>query len=778
MSTPRAHAIQQMETAPEIANESHNPMSHHANSAMRTVCFVALCTLAASISDGPQKTAAVEPDYSKPGDSDRLTFELDVMPVLTAAGCNQGACHGKQRGQNGFQLSLLGFDADFDYAALLYEARGRRLSPASPEASLMLLKATAQVPHGGGPRLSVGDDRYETILRWIEQGAPRRVKTDPVLERISLSPSQQTIERMSELPLVVTAHYSDGSTRDVTSLTTYQSNEPAVVAVDEDGLLSAGSIAGEASIMARYLTKIAAWNTGVAMEGEVNPALYEKLPQRNFIDDLVWAKLREMRILPSRICNDSTFLRRVYLDLIGRLPTADEAREFLKDDCPDKRAALVDRILQRTEYADFWASKWADLLRPNPYRVGIKATLSLDAWLRDVFRQNLPYDQWVRQLVTAQGSTWRNGAVTFFRDRREPDEITTAVSQLFLGVRLECAKCHHHPFEVWGQEDFYQLAAFFARIGRKGGGLSPPISGAEEIIFVGESGSVSHPLTGETIAPRTLSGKAPQISPHDDPRDLLMDWMVSDENPYFAKAGANRIWAALMGRGIVEPVDDLRLTNPPSNGPLLDALASEFRRVGFDQKELLRTICSSYVYQLESLPSERNISDVRNYSRHYRRQLSAETLLDAVCDVTGIAEEFVGSGAVAVPRGARATEAWTFRTQSWFLDAFGRPDANQDPPCERLEDSTVVQALHLMNAPKVHAKVTSDNGLAARLAASDRSAVEIVEELYLTTYSRYATDEETSQLVPLFGDSAEQRRAAAEDLLWALINTPEFMLGN
>ena len=700
------------------------------------------------------------------------------MPVLTAAGCNQGSCHGKQRGQNGFQLSLLGFDAGFDYAALVYEARGRRLSPAAPETSLLLRKATAQVPHGGGPRLQVGDDRYETVLRWIERGMPRSTDADPVLERIIVGPEPQALERESELPLVVTAHYTDGSTRDVTSLTTYQSNEPAIVAVDEGGILHAGSIAGEASIMVRYLTEIAAWNTGIAVEGEVEPALYEQLPRNNFIDDLVWAKLREMRILPSESCDDSTFLRRVHLDLIGRLPTADEARSFLADQSLNKRADLVDRLLQRPEYADFWASKWADLLRPNPYRVGIKATLSLDAWLRDVFRRNLPYDQWVQQLLTAQGSTWRNGAVTFFRDRRAPDEITTAVSQLFLGVRLECAKCHHHPFEVWGQDDFYQLAAFFARIGRKGVGLSPPISGGEEIVFVAESGSVSHPLTGEKVAPRTLAGESPPLDKQEDPRVALADWMVSEENPFFAKAGANRIWAELMGRGIVEPVDDLRLTNPPSNGPLLDALASEFRRVGFDQKELLRTITTSCVYQLESLPNGRNASDTRNYSRHYRKQLAAETLLDAVCDVTGIAEEFVGNGAIAMPRGARATEAWTFRTQSWFLDAFGRPDANQDPPCERLEDSTVVQALHLMNAPHLHAKVARDDGHAARLAGSNRSAEEIVAELYLSAYSRYPSREETSELVTLFGDSANQRRAAVEDIMWALINTPEFMLSN
>ncbi len=712
------------------------------------------------------------------GERERLTFELDVMPVLTVAGCNAGACHGKQRGQNGFQLSLLGFDADADYAAIVHEAHGRRIAPATPERSLLLQKASAAMPHGGGPRLDPDSSRYDVVRRWIAEGMRRSGERDPTLKQITLDPGEQPLERDSLLPLTVTAHYSDGSTRDVTQLTTFQSNEPAIVRVDENGILYAGSIAGEASIMARFLTEIGTFNTGVAVEGEVAATAYDDLPRRNFIDDLVWEKLQSMKLTPSELCSDSTFLRRVHLDLIGRLPTAKEAREFLADVSSDKRSRLVEALLERPEYADFWATKWADLLRPNPYRVGIKAVFSLDAWLRDVFRRNLPYDQWVRELLTAQGSTWRNGAVTLFRDRREPAEITTVFSQLFLGTRLECARCHHHPFEVWGQDDFYQLSAFFARIGRKGGGLSPPISGAEEIVFVSDSGSVRHPLTGQVVTPHPLDAPPAEIGPEDDPRAVLVDWLVASDNPYFAKAGANRIWAELMGRGLVHPVDDLRLTNPPSNGPLLAALADEFRRVGFNQKELLRTITDSYVYQLDSRPNDRNESDTRNYSRRYRRQLTAEVLLDAVCDVTGVAEEFIGRRAVAIPPGSRAIEAWTVRTNSWFLDTFGRPDPNQDPPCERISDSTVVQALHMMNAPRIHEKVIAENGTATRLAASDQTPTEIVTELYLATYSRFPSDEELADLTPLFGDSPESRKTATEDVLWALLNTPEFMLSH
>jgi hypothetical protein len=709
----------------------------------------------------------------------RLTFELDVMPILTAAGCNSGPCHGKQRGQNGFQLSLLGFDPDFDYAALAYEGHGRRLSAAAPAESLLLQKATGRVPHGGGARLDPEGPLYRTLLAWIEQDAPRSGPEDPVLSHISLAPERRTLRKGETAALTVTAHYADGSTREVAALTKFLSSEPAVVAVDERGVLRAGAISGEASIMARYLTEIATWQTGVAVEGEVDPAEYARLPRYNRFDDLVWDRLREMNLLPSGLCSDSTFLRRAHLDLIGRLPSADEARSFLEDAAPDKRVRLVDALLERPEYADYWATKWADLLRPNPYRVGIKATLSMDAWIRDVFRRNVPYDRWVRDLVAAQGSTWRNGAVTFFRDRREPEEITTAVCQLFLGVRLDCARCHHHPFEVWGQDHFYGMAAFFARVGRKGDGLSPPISGAEEMVFVGETGSVVHPLTGQPMAPTPLrAAAAAEIAPDEDPRVALAAWMTAPENEFFAKAGANRVWSELMGRGIVEPVDDLRTTNPPTNAPLLEALAAFYRENGFDQKKLLREIATSYVYQLSSLPNDRNASDHANYSRHYRRQLGAEVLLDAVGDVTGVGSDFKGDRGLAAPRGSRATEIWTRRTPSRFLDAFGRPDANLDPPCERLVGSTVVQALHMMNAPDIHAKVVDDAGRAAQLAASSLAPREIIRELYLSAYSRQPAEDELTALEIEFGDGSDLRRKATEDVLWSMLNSAEFLLSD
>lgn len=698
-----------------------------------------------------------------------ISFELDVQPILTRLGCNAGACHGKSRGQNGFQLSLLGFFPDFDYVALTQEARGRRVFPPSPDASLLLMKASGQLPHGGGKRLDPQSPAYALIREWITQGLTRRVPNEPTLLKVTVEPSEKLLPRDASVQLKVTGHYSDGATRDVTPWAAFQSNEAGIVAVDPNGLAKAGPIPGEAAIMARFMGQIAVSNILIPLEGSVPPETYANLPRYNFIDNLVWDKLRLLGITPSAPCSDTTFLRRAHLDVIGRLPTAEETRAFLADSSTDKRVKLIDSLLSRPEYGDFWANKWMDLLRPNPYRVGIKATFNYDAWIRDKFRRNVPYDQYVRELLTAQGSTWRNGAVTYFRDRREPDELTTITSQLFLGVRLECAKCHHHPFESLGQEDFYGLAAYFSQIGHKGVGLSPPISGGEEIIFTGPGSAVKHPITGEVLKPKPLFGTAP-VGEQDDPRVVLANWLTSPENHYFAQVMANRVWADLMGRGLVEPVDDLRATNPPTNTALLKALGDHFRQQKFDIKQLIRTITTSYVYGLSSEPTERNVSDTRNYSRHYRQRLRAETMFDAACDITQVPENFE-----ATPPGSRSTVIWTTRVDSLFLDSFGRPDPNQDPPCERTSDTTVVQALHLMNSPGLHRKLTAEKGRVTDLAASDKTPAAIVEELYLLVYSRLPSPEEAQVAQAVFAQANVTRRQAIEDLLWALMNTPEFV---
>ncbi|WP_020473263.1 DUF1549 domain-containing protein [Zavarzinella formosa] len=720
-----------------------------------------------------QQTSTVPVTVIRGSEYPAVTFERDIQPILTRYGCNSGPCHGKARGQNGFALSLLGYDSDFDHAAITSEAKGRRLFPVAPENSLFLRKATGQVPHGGGKKISAEEPAYQTLLRWVASGTPRTPVNTPVLERITLEPSVLSMGFRQDQRMLVTAVFSDGTKEDVTHLSTFQSNDAVYAGVDNTGRIRTGPLPGEAAIMARYMEKFAVCNVLIPRPEAVPADYYTKLPRQNFIDGLVWAKLQQLGLKPSDPADEATFHRRIYLDIIGRLPTPEETRTYLANPAANKRTALVDRLLDRPEYGDWWANKWADLLRPNPYHVGIKAVFNLDGWLRDSFRQNKPYDVFVRELLTARGSTFRNGAAVMFRNRRQPDELTTMVSQLFLGVRLDCAKCHHHPFEIWGQNDFYSMAAYFGRLGHQGQGISAPISGGEEVIFLsGNKGEVKHPLNGKVMTPKPLVGMA-DVGNDDDPRQVFAKWVTSPENPFFAKVIVNRMWADFMGRGIVDPVDDLRATNPPSNGPLLDALADDFRKNGYDLKKLIRTIVSSHVYSISTDPNETNHGDHRNYSRHYRQRLRAEVLLDAAGDITGVGERFDG-----MPPGTRAMEAWTVRMSSLFLDSFGRPDPNQDPPCERTLDTSVVQSLHLMNSPNLHRKITADEGRAAKLAASKMTSAEIVNELYLATYGRLPTDAERTKAVARFEKPNAVRRTATEDLMWALLNTPEFVFNN
>ena len=718
------------------------------------------------------ESAKVVPSLAESKVIPPVSFELDVQPILSAHGCNAGACHGKQRGQNGFQLSLLGFDSDFDYDALVHQARGRRLSVLTPESSLLLLKATAELSHGGGRKIEPDSKSFATLAEWIRQGAPRRLDDEPSLESVKLAENEFSLSPDADAQLSVTANYSDGTQRDVTELTGYLSNDATVVAVDERGKLTAGSIPGETAVMARYMNVISVANVSIPRIEKLPNNFYDRQPRINFVDELVYEKLSQIQVRVSEPAPEHIFLRRAYTDITGRLPTPDEARRFLDSDAADKKAALIDDLLRQPEYVDHWANQWADLLRPNPYRVGIKAVLNYDNWIREQFRDNVSYDEFARRLITAKGSTWHNGAATLYRDRRSPDEIATLISQLFLGVRLECAKCHHHPFEKWSQHDFYSFAAYFGKIGRKGTGLSPPISGSEEIMFVSNKGDVRHPVTDEVLPPKPLFGTA-DVADSTDPREALADWMTSPENEYFARVQVNRVWAQLMGRGIVDPVDDLRSTNPPSNAKLLDELARHFQETGFDQKALIKTIALSHVYGLSSVPNDSNRGDRLNYSRHYRHRLRAEVLLDSVALVTETPESFSG-----LAPGSRANQVWTHRIDSVFLDTFGRPDENKDPPCERVSDSSVTQTLHLMNSRRLDGRVRSDSGRAARLAKSDKTASAIVEELYLATFSRRPTAEESAYAEQLINAAGEDRRAVIEDILWAMMNSPEFVIQN
>lgn len=508
----------------------------------------------------------------------------------------------------------------------------------------------------------------------------------------------------------------------------------------------------------------------VPAENRLPAEQYAALPANNFIDKLAHAQFQRLGLSPSNLCTHAEFLRRASLDAIGRLPTMGEAKAFLDDKSPDKRNKLIDRLLVDPAYADHWANKWADLVRPNPDRAGLKSVYILDQWLREAFRKNTPMDQFARDMVVASGSTHRFGPTVVYRDKRTPPELAKIFSQVFLGTRLECARCHNHPNEKWTLTDFHSFSAFFGKISRKGAGVSPPISGGTEWFFHGGSGSVTHPVTGETLAPKPPGAPQPKLDEKDDPRDVLVDWMTKPDNPFFARAMVNRVWGAFFGRGIVEPVDDMRTSNPPVNTALLDALAKHFTDIKYNQKALIRTVMQSRLYQLSSVPNDTNAVDRRNFSRSYRRRLGAEVLLDAVSDVTGVPESFS-----ATWPGARAMETWTYKIGSEFLDAFGRPNSSSDPPCERNAKGTIVQSLHMMHAEKLNSKIIHEKGLARRLADGKQTSAEIAESVYIAALSRHPTEKEGAVVAAYFEKYKDDRRAAVEDLLWAIINSAEFV---
>jgi len=511
---------------------------------------------------------------------------------------------------------------------------------------------------------------------------------------------------------------------------------------------------------------------------------YVALPANNFIDELAYAQFERLGLLPSARCSDAEFLRRASLDTIGRLPTVEEAREFLDDQAQsrDKRRALIERLLKNPAYSDYWANKWADLVRPNPDRAGLKSVYVLDQWLREAFRKNQPMDQFARAMITASGSTHRFGPAVVYRDKRTPDEMAKIFSQAFLGMRLECARCHNHPNEKWTQTDFFSLAAYFAQVKRKGSGVSPPISGGTEFFYHGGSGSVKHPVTGATLAPKPPDGPLAKLMPGADPRETLVDWMVAPGNPFFARAMANRVWGVYFGRGLVEPVDDLRASNPAMNAALLDALAKHFVDLKYDQKALIRTVMQSRLYQLSHKPNETNTADTRNFSRMYLRRLRAEVLMDAICDVTGVPTSFA-----ATWPGARAMETWNYKIGSEFLDAFGRPNSSSDPPCERNTSGTIVQALHLMHGDGLQKKITHEKGRARRLSDSKLTVAEIADEVYLAALSRRPTKAERTQVENFYRvqndeqedkDKKKSRLTATEDFIWAIINSAEFVFNH
>ncbi len=692
-----------------------------------------------------------------------LHFENDVIPILSKFGCNTSGCHGKAEGQNGFKLSVFGFDPEADHAALTQEGRGRRVFSSEPGQSLLLQKASGGLPHGGGVRIAKGTEEYALLAEWIAAGVPLGDKAAPTVASIHVSPRERVLSPRGQQPLRVVATYTDGRRVDVTAHSKFQSNNEGLGQVNESGLVTAGETPGDVAIMASYMGAVDLFRALVPLSTTVSPAV--ALPQFNFIDRFVDQKLAKLRIEPSGLCSDEDFLRRVALDLTGKLPTATEVRDFLADTRPDRRAQRVEILLRTPEFADFWALKWADVLRVDRQALGHKRAYAYYRWIREQFAQNRPYDDMSRDLLTATGPLGEAPAGALFKVLGQPGPTASAISQVFLGVRIECAQCHHHPFDRWSQHDYLGMHAFFTQISFKGSN--------ESLVAAGAGGASVHPRTSEVVFAHALGTASPATQPEGDRRRVLAEWMTAPENPWFARNLANRVWAHFLGRGIVEPVDDFRLTNPPSNPELLDALAQEFVKSNFDLRQLMRTIIASRVYQSSVTPTATNRQADQNFSRMLLKRLESEVLLDAVCDTTGVPEKFPG-----VPTGHRAVQLWDSQVSHYFLKLFGRPTRVTSCECERSTEPSVAQVLHVMNSPELQAKLSHAGGRIAQLERTIYENGPLVDELYLTFYSRHPTAAEKTQGESYLQAHAADRRAATEDLAWSLLNTVEFIFNH
>lgn len=696
-----------------------------------------------------------------------VSLRNDVLPILSRLGCSSGACHGSPKGKGEFRLSLRAFDPTIDEQTLRTEYFGRRVSPLNPDASLLLRKPLMQIPHAGGHRMTAGSTEHRILRRWIAEGALLDSPDAPTCEGIQLEssgPSELSQEHASQ-QFRVMACFSDESTRDVTHLAVFSSSDESIATVSDTGLATrVDNARGQTAVTARYLEHMATgYLLAVSERGDFQwPDLHES----NYIDTLVNRRLRQLQFIPSPRCSDSVFIRRVYLDVTGLLPTPEISQQFLADSSKDKRSRLIDELLETPEHAKFMALKWGDILRIRSGSVSSAGVFKYHRWLVRAFQQNMPYDKFAGQLLTASGSTFEVPAANYYRTAADTNDCTESTAQIFLGARLECAKCHNHPHERWTQDNYYGLGSFFNRIQR-----DTTDRRDELFVSIARTGEVKQPRTGETMKP-WLPGVGPIDVPSDvDRRSVFADWLTDPQNPFLARVEVNRLWSQMMGRGIVQPIDDFRDSNPPSNAELLDALAKDFTKSGFDRRRILCTILNSETWQRSSEYLPQNESDDRYFSRYHRRLLSAEQLLDAVCDVTGVPENFS-----KLPAGTRATQLPSPDFSQEFLKVFGQPKRESVCDCERSGDLNLSQALTLLNGSYVQQKVANGNSRARRLQKEGKTLRAIVENCYLAAYSRLPTDHEF-QVCQKYVEATEARPLdnAFEDLLWSLVNSNEFL---
>jgi hypothetical protein len=706
-----------------------------------------------------------------------LNFANDIVPILTKGGCNSGGCHGKSGGQNGFKLSLLGFEPQEDFEHIVKEARGRRVFPGSPEQSLLLTKGTAQLPHGGGKKLDPNSGDYADLVRWIREGMPYGKDTDPKMASISVEPATLTMPLKGAQQLQVTAHYTDGSTRDVTKRALYEANEKAMAETNETGRVQLFDLPGDVAVMVRYQGKVSTFRATVPLGAPV-----DKLPaSRGFVDDLVFAKLKTIGMPPSDIADDGTFIRRVTLDITGRLPTAPEMKDFMASKDTNKREALIDHLLDSPEYADYFASKWSALLRNQRTQpTYARGSYLFHSWIRDSIAENKPFDQFVREVVAAAGDLDQNPPVAWYRQVKDMKQQMEDVAQLFLGTRMQCAQCHHHPFEKWSQQDYYGFAAFFSNVSRK-----PSSFVGEEMIYHKRGiAQTTNIRSKAAVMPTSLGGETLKLKPEQDPRFALADWMSAKDNPFFSHTLVNRYWKHFFNRGLVEPEDDMRETNPPVNPELLSALAANFVKSGYDMKQLIRTIVTSATYQLSAVPNAHNAKDRQNFSRYYPKRLNAEVLYDAVNTLLDVETTFAGQApgtrAVALPDNS-------YNQTTYFLSVFGRPDSSSACECERSQEASLAQSLHLLNASEIQTQLSRGNGRADRLTKDTRPDDDKITDLYHIALSREPNADEVKFArahlnKKTAGKSSDEaykgKKEAYEDILWALLNTKEFLFNH